>query len=344
MDFLNLQTTELRHPCFSGATALQRGVWLSLQLHCVAIENGGIIANCRDWTSRQWLLSVGIEKDEVADSCDLWHFEGSDLHVWNYPIHKQKQVEIGRAQGHHGVKGGRPPKEKTPPETPPETLTENRLTPKDKGKDKEKGKGREGQQQESPADVDVDQSSFRSSPDAPQKKEGGGSQLRIETSEARKLINAALGRDPKRAFTSAEEHTLGNFAQHTDGFISVAQFKVLQAYLLAAPRYDSRNEAAFEAVPDGSLLRKRKRFASNVIEDLPNQLDFAAQWAAEGEKKEKGPKSGEPDFLWREFAATKLELQVSLPWPVLLPRLRSEILTAWASCNPTEQAKWRAVA
>jgi hypothetical protein len=311
MDFLNLQTTEMRAPCFSAATAQQRGVWLSLQLFCVATENLGVIEGCADWSERDWLLTAGIQKNEAAEKSPLWHFEGPDLHVWNYPFAAQAKVDAGRVGGR---KGGRPPKNNpavnpagNPAENPPLNPAGN-----PKGKDKDKGNKKEGQEQAASVAAD-DLDPIRSTPSTEstdpseaEKEIGEACWLGIETDAARRLINASLGRPPSRAFTGQELHALGTYAQQNDGQISIPQFTVLQHYLMAPPRYDSRDQAALDAVPEGSLLRKRKRYAGNVIEDLPNQLDYATSWHSEPQKKERRravhPMEAVPDFDWRTRA------------------------------------------
>ena len=331
MDFLNLQTTEMRAPCFSAATAQQRGVWLSLQLFCVATENLGVIEGCADWSERDWLLTAGIQKNETAEKSPLWHFEGPDLHVWNYPFAAQAKVDAGRVGG---IKGGRPPKNNpagNPAGNPP-------LNPAGNPKGKGKGKGNEKEGQEEAASVAADDldpirstpATESTDPSEAEKENGAACWLGIETDAARRLINASLGRPPSRAFTGQELHALGTYAQQNDGQISIPQFNVLQHYLMASPRYDSRDQAALDAVPEGSLLRKRKRYAGNVIEDLPNQLDYAAAWQAEPQKKEKASRIlPEPDFDWRARARDLgMTPPDDLQWSQTTPDFRREIIAA----------------
>ena len=148
MNWLNLETNELRAPEFLGATALERGVWVSLLLHCVAVENGGRIAGAAEWSARQWLTVCGLEPEEVLETVSLlWTVQDADVVVWGYPHEKQLQVEAGRMGG---SKGGRPRKTeaknppenpaKNPPENPSQTLPKTRKERKDKGKEgKENG-------------------------------------------------------------------------------------------------------------------------------------------------------------------------------------------------------------
>lgn len=148
MNWLNLGANELRAPEFLGATALERGVWVSLLLHCVAVENGGRIAGAAWWSARQWLTVCGLEPEEVLETeSGLWKVETEDVVVWGYPHEKQLQVEAGRLGG---SKGGRPRKteaknpldnpSENPLDNPSQTLPKTRKERKDKGKEgKENG-------------------------------------------------------------------------------------------------------------------------------------------------------------------------------------------------------------
>ncbi len=151
MDHFNLRTTAMRDIAFTGASALERGVWLSLMLHSVAVENRGVIAGCRNWPEQQWIKVLGVTLEEVGipegtfgaqREASLWDWEGDDLHLWGYPHHNQAMVDGGSKQGQHGSKGGRPKKTETPSETPSETPT---LTPKGKVRE---GKVREEEEKE----------------------------------------------------------------------------------------------------------------------------------------------------------------------------------------------------
>jgi len=180
---------------------------------------------------------------------------------------------------------------------------------------------------------------------AEKKEEQGGADqhewLDVGGGEARRAINTALGRHPSRAFTGAELHAIGTYAQQNGGKISTAQFQILERYLGASPRYDSRDIAALDAVPEGSLLRKRKRYASNVIEDLPNQLDYALAWALERQKKEKvAPLPPCPVADYRPFARETIGWTLApddqTPWEALSDTLRRDWLRHW-DCEQRKQ-------
>lgn len=141
MNWLNLGANEMRAPEFTGATAMERGVWLSLMLHCVAVENEGRMVGAVRWSERQWLLIGGVVKAEVLEvDSELWRVEGEDVLVWGYPHGAQEVVNAGRRGGNLG---GRPRKDggKTPSETPAKTPSETPCETQKKGK----GKGKEGE-------------------------------------------------------------------------------------------------------------------------------------------------------------------------------------------------------
>jgi hypothetical protein len=165
MNYLNLETNEMRAPAFACATAAERGVWLSLMLHCVSVENGGEIEAVGSWTARQWLLVFGLDLAEVQKHSALWHWHGMNLEVWGFPHDKLDQVKAGRVGG---KKGGRP-KKQNPPENPPENPPHN-----PKGMERN-GKGMEEEGKGSGTDTlpPPDSPSISSNGSEPEKKEGG---------------------------------------------------------------------------------------------------------------------------------------------------------------------------
>ena len=190
---------------------------------------------------------------------------------------------------------------------------------------------------------DVDPHLIPTGSDASEKKEGGaGVWLDVESDEARRVINRALGRDERRAFTAMELHALGVFAGQHEGQISVMDFAALGRWLLAEPRFDSRNQPAMDAVPEASLLRKRKRFATRVIEDLPNQIEHALAWAAEGQKKEAGaeiptPTEDKPPGGWRAAWSDLYEFPPPDTWGAVPDSNRADV-RLWLNTNTETQA------
>jgi len=149
MNWLNLETNELRAPEFLAATALERGVWLSLLLHCVAVENGGRMVGAAGWSDRQWMVVCGLERGELLEVASaLWKIEGDDVLVWGYPHSVQRGLEARRE---NGKKGGRPAKSRAenPDGNQEETETETERKPGDNltGTIK-KGKGKKDKEKE----------------------------------------------------------------------------------------------------------------------------------------------------------------------------------------------------
>lgn len=189
--------------------------------------------------------------------------------------------------------------------------------------------------------ADVDPDLLEEPPDPEKEKRAAEVWLDAGSDEARRVVNRALGREERRAFTGAELNALSIFAGQHEGQVCVGQFEALGRYLLAEPRYDCRVQAQMDAVPEGSLLRKRRRTGSAVLEDLPNQMEFAHTWALESAKKEGAEAvNGEPAFRWREFAAAKLGMNITLPWPALLARFKQEINAAWRGLGAEERGEW----
>jgi hypothetical protein len=104
MNYLNLETNTMRDVAFMSASPVQRGVWLSLMLHCVAVENGGLISGCAEWKSDQWLLicSLKFADFKKASPCGLWQWSGQDLQVWGFPHKSLKKVQANRLNGPKG--------------------------------------------------------------------------------------------------------------------------------------------------------------------------------------------------------------------------------------------------
>ncbi len=128
MIWLNIAVSVARSPEYIGSEPTQRSTWFSLMAYCAEQENGGVIRDCRFWKDRRWQQTAAVTLEEVNESCDLFWFDGADLHVAFYPVNRQLQVEAGRAGG---IKGGRPPK--NPSEKPfPEPLQKPSPKPEDK--------------------------------------------------------------------------------------------------------------------------------------------------------------------------------------------------------------------
>lgn len=112
MIWLNIAVSVARSPEYIGSEPTQRSTWFSLMAYCAEQENGGVIRACNEWKDRQWQQTAAVTLEEVNDTCDLFWFDGEDLHVAFYPVNREAQVAAGRAGG---SKGGRPKKEATEP-------------------------------------------------------------------------------------------------------------------------------------------------------------------------------------------------------------------------------------
>jgi len=102
MNWININTKDMKHPLMVRSDAVQRGAWLSMVCYCTELETDGIIIGARLWTDREWMHSTGLLASEVGES-SLWKWIGDDLHLELYPHDLQAGV-ISRREG--GRKGG----------------------------------------------------------------------------------------------------------------------------------------------------------------------------------------------------------------------------------------------
>ena len=114
MIWLNIAVAVARSPEYIGSEPTQRSTWFSLMAYCAEQENGGVIRGCSQWKDRRWQQTAAVTLEEVNDVCDLFWFDGEDLHVAFYPVNREAQVAAGRAGGYLG---GRP-KKKAPEPSP----------------------------------------------------------------------------------------------------------------------------------------------------------------------------------------------------------------------------------
>lgn len=102
MNWLNINVATLRSAEYIGSDPIARATWLNVSGWCCMQENGGRIANSRDWKDRQWQQICGVTADEVNASAPLLFWEGNDLVVWNYPVQKESEVAAKREGGRKG--------------------------------------------------------------------------------------------------------------------------------------------------------------------------------------------------------------------------------------------------
>jgi hypothetical protein len=286
-------------------------------LHCIATENSGIITACAVWTDRQWILTIGVEKREVEQVSTVWHWEGSDLHVWAYPMDSQLTVEANRRDGKKGGRGNK----KTSPETPTETP---RFKHKDKGKDN--GNAKEGEEEredntpivpkgtDSPPPFGSDLDSDRPPPPTGQsetEKKKKGSRPKLVWTEETKAIYLAYPR--KIAPDAALRAIQKRLAQ---GIPAATLLAAVTAYATATAGTER------EFIPHPATWFNAGRFA-----------DDPAEWKHEPDAPQKKEKASrilpEPDFDWRARAR---ELGMNPPdhlqWSQTTPDFRREITAA----------------
>lgn len=139
MNWLNLNIQTLDSENFLGSEPVDRATWLCLLRYCIGQENGGIIADCREWGDRKWQQLVRVTKKEAMRQCDLWAWDGDNLIVWGYPVEKEDEIQQKRERAKtNGAKGGRP--KKTDEGTETETNKEPTLVNSAKAERNEKGK------------------------------------------------------------------------------------------------------------------------------------------------------------------------------------------------------------
>jgi len=131
MNWINLNIATLSSSEFVGSDPEQRATWLCLLAYCCLQENGGRIAECREWKDRRWQQLVRVTAKEASDTCELWQWDGNDIVVMFYPLEKEREIKQKRETAKtNGSSGGRPRKNQREaiPETdsgssanPPET-------------------------------------------------------------------------------------------------------------------------------------------------------------------------------------------------------------------------------
>lgn len=110
MEYLNLHASILDSVAFIGSEPVDQATWLKLQRYCIGQENGGIIPDCKDWKDRKCQQLLRITRAEMLRDCDLWTWQGNDLHLYGYPLEQEAKVIRKRGIARtNGQQGGRPP-------------------------------------------------------------------------------------------------------------------------------------------------------------------------------------------------------------------------------------------
>jgi hypothetical protein len=166
VNWLNLDLMRTQKPEFLGATAAQRGAWMSMLAWCARVENGGRIAGAGDWNAAMWAASCGLQPKDLQKKCALWWFEGKDLILWGYPNEQEATTQKNRLDG---KKGGRPakPSESGAVNNPPVIPPGGTEGGNPKGKErKEKEKEEEGNETAAPPPVEPPEGFPKSEADA----------------------------------------------------------------------------------------------------------------------------------------------------------------------------------
>lgn len=322
MNYLNLETNDMRAPEFAMASARERGAWLSLMLHCVATENGGVMTGAGLWTERNWLQLCGLTFEDL--NCDrngnpegnssLWYWITNDLYLWGFPHDKLAQVNAGREGG---KKGGRPKKVENPSNNPPENPPPNSGKPSQEPPAKPERKGMEG-------------------------KEKG-----IEDKENQSKAPDKPGRERDFCFemlVQIEGAVLAELTKPLRGQINAALRSIREVMPEVTPEEINRRASAYRAKwPDVHLT-------ANAL---------AKHWAIFGEKKEGAPPAEGadtpaaaplaplPDWPWRAVAKLVLEW-LAIPstdeeWRNLELPVQKNVFRAWKSLSPEAQQRLREV-
>jgi hypothetical protein len=102
MNWLNIETATLDSEEFVGSDPLNRATWLCLLRYCAGQENGGIIADCKEWPDRKWQQLARVTKKEIQADSSLWSWSGNDLRLWAYPVERETELQAKREAGRIG--------------------------------------------------------------------------------------------------------------------------------------------------------------------------------------------------------------------------------------------------
>lgn len=102
MEWLNIRLTQFASPEYVRSAPIERATWIQLLQYCCGQENGGIITDCADWKDRTWQQICGVTLREVKSTSRLWYWDGNNLHVWGYPLEKERLVQLNRDTGRQG--------------------------------------------------------------------------------------------------------------------------------------------------------------------------------------------------------------------------------------------------
>jgi hypothetical protein len=162
MDWLNVHTSVINSPEFSGAQPVDRATWLCLSHYCCRLENSGIIDNCATWTNRNWQERCRVSKKETLRKSALWDWMDGSLIVKHYSIENQNKAQSNRV---NGKGGGRPKKTQEEPcgYLPDNHVVKNGIYGREREIEKERERGKEDTPTLSPlVDISKPEDRYRS--------------------------------------------------------------------------------------------------------------------------------------------------------------------------------------
>lgn len=113
MSYLKLQVADSLKLPWLRASMQVRGTLVTLLMYCCAQENDGVIEDCLSYGDQDWndLARVSLQdvRDLLSSGLAWWNKDGG-LVLDMYDSKGQRALEVKRAQGEHGTKGGRPAK------------------------------------------------------------------------------------------------------------------------------------------------------------------------------------------------------------------------------------------
>lgn len=120
MNWLNINTAQLREPEIILSSMASRGAWLCVMTYCTVHGRGGRLVGARHWRDGHWREVCGVTLKQVNRAAPLLQWEGDDLVVWGYPEARDREVARMREMGQstserktaaareNGKLGGRP--------------------------------------------------------------------------------------------------------------------------------------------------------------------------------------------------------------------------------------------
>lgn len=110
VDYAKIQLVDTRSPLWRRASATARGAAISVLAYCADLENSGVIDDAKTWEHDDWWLLTATSLPEINEAIEsgLCEWRGDALVCNLYDHGGHASLMTKRAQGKHGIKGGRP--------------------------------------------------------------------------------------------------------------------------------------------------------------------------------------------------------------------------------------------